>query len=143
MGKRIETAMYAASLNQTSLAALMGVSPQAVQQWISDETAPKRKRLEKLAQVLRVSVAELVTDCPTTGSIPDIANLMLNASPATQDILKTLERGMQEGRLSQDDIKLLEIIAKRLIGNTVKKTAEDSASYGKLFDEAKKNHPTE
>jgi transcriptional regulator with XRE-family HTH domain len=143
MGKRIEAAMYAASLNQTSLAALMGVSPQAVQQWISDETAPKRKRLEKLAQVLHVSVAELVTDHPPSSSMTDIANLMLHASPATQDILKTLERGLQEGRLSQDDIKLLEAIAKRLIGNTVKKPAEDSASYGKLLDEAKKDHPPE
>lgn len=69
--------------------------------------------------------------------------LMLHASPATHDILKTLECGLQEGRLSQDDIKLLEAIAKRLIGNSAKKPTENSASYGKLLDETQKNHPAE
>jgi SOS-response transcriptional repressor LexA len=61
MGKRIESAMLAAELNQTTLAGLMGVTPQAVQQWISGETSPKGKRLELLAEVLRVSAYWLLT----------------------------------------------------------------------------------
>jgi len=51
----------------------------------------------------------------------DIAGLMPHASPATQDILQTLERGLQEGRLNEGDIKLLETIAKRLIDDQSRK----------------------
>jgi phage repressor protein C with HTH and peptisase S24 domain len=62
MGKRIESAMFAAEHNQTTLAAAMGISPQAVQQWISGETSPRGMRLKKLADVLHVSISYLVDD---------------------------------------------------------------------------------
>lgn len=61
IGKRIESAMLAAGLDQTSLAACFKISPQAVQQWISGETSPRHKRLVKLAELLSVSVAWLLT----------------------------------------------------------------------------------
>ena len=62
MGNRIEAAMLNARLNQTSLAELMGVTPQAVQQWIKEGgTSPKGKRLSTLAAVLKVSVDWLIT----------------------------------------------------------------------------------
>lgn len=53
--------MMAANYTQTSLATEMGITPQAVQQWIAGQTAPRGKRLEKLANVLGVSLNWLIT----------------------------------------------------------------------------------
>lgn len=61
MAYRIETAMAAAKFTQTSLAEVMGVTPQAVQQWVSGQTAPRGKRLEQLAKILDVSLNWLLT----------------------------------------------------------------------------------
>jgi transcriptional regulator with XRE-family HTH domain len=41
-------------LNQSQLAELIGVSPQAVQQWESGATQPRGKRLSKIAEVLKL-----------------------------------------------------------------------------------------
>jgi HTH-type transcriptional regulator, cell division transcriptional repressor len=43
------------NLNQSQLADLLGVSPQAVQQWESGATQPRGKRLSKIAEVLKLS----------------------------------------------------------------------------------------
>lgn len=42
------------NLNQTQLAELVGVSPQAVQQWESGATLPRGKRLNRIAEVLQL-----------------------------------------------------------------------------------------
>ncbi|ARO87725.1 XRE family transcriptional regulator [Nitrosospira lacus] len=44
-------------LNQSQLAELVGVSPQAVQQWESGVTQPRGKRLNKIAEVLKLPPA--------------------------------------------------------------------------------------
>lgn len=56
IGKALETAMRMANLNQTELANRMGVTPQAVQQWVSGLTSPKGKRLQLLAKILKVDI---------------------------------------------------------------------------------------
>ena len=45
------------NLNQSELAELVGVSPQAVQQWESGATQPRGKRLNKIAEVLKLPPA--------------------------------------------------------------------------------------
>src|SRR5687768_18256357 len=45
------------NLNQSQLAELVGVSPQAVQQWEAGATQPRGKRLNKIAQVLKLPPA--------------------------------------------------------------------------------------
>ena len=45
--------------NQSELARFCGLSPQAVQKWISGETAPRGKNLIKAAEFLGVSPIEL------------------------------------------------------------------------------------
>lgn len=45
--------------NQSELARHVGVSPQAVQQWIAGETSPRGKNLVKVAEFLGVSPSEL------------------------------------------------------------------------------------
>ena len=47
------------NLNQSQLAELVGVSPQAVQQWESGATQPRGKRLNKIAEVLKLPPALL------------------------------------------------------------------------------------
>jgi phage repressor protein C with HTH and peptisase S24 domain len=64
MGNRIEAAMLKTQppLNQTSLAEIMGVTPQAVQQWVIGKTQPRGKRLIALASALNTDVNSLMTD---------------------------------------------------------------------------------
>lgn len=52
IGKRIALRREKLGLNQTELAARMGVSPQSVQQWESGRTTPRGRRLELLSSVL-------------------------------------------------------------------------------------------
>lgn len=67
--QRIKRLRKAKGLNQEELGKAVGVSRQAVQKWESngkDRTAPKREIQSKVAFVLGVTVAELVTG--TTGA---------------------------------------------------------------------------
>jgi SOS-response transcriptional repressor LexA len=60
MGQRIERLLGDKNGgNQSELARFVGVSPQAVQQWIAGETSPRGKNLERAADFLNVSPAEL------------------------------------------------------------------------------------
>ena len=63
MRHNIETAMRKEGINQTTLAELMGVTPQAVQQWLKEGgTNPKGKRLKKLASVLKTDINWLMSE---------------------------------------------------------------------------------
>lgn len=60
MGQRLERLLGEKNGgNQSELARFVGVSPQAVQQWIAGETSPRGKNLERAADFLNVSPAEL------------------------------------------------------------------------------------
>lgn len=61
MASRIESALAKEGLNQSELAGLLSISPQAVQQWTKGKTAPKGKRLTELAKILNVSVEWLIS----------------------------------------------------------------------------------
>lgn len=61
MNNRIEAAMRDAGHTQTSLAELMGVTPQAVQQWVKGKSHPKGERLKRLASILKADVNWLIT----------------------------------------------------------------------------------
>jgi transcriptional regulator with XRE-family HTH domain len=54
VAKIIRDAREKLNLNQSQLAELVGVSPQAVQQWEAGATQPRGKRLNKIAEVLRL-----------------------------------------------------------------------------------------
>lgn len=55
LGQRLATRRKELDLSQTDIAERLGVTPQSVQQWESDRTAPRNKRLESLASVLMCS----------------------------------------------------------------------------------------
>ena len=61
IGKRIALLRKEKGLTQEDLANAMGVSPQAVSKWENDQTCPDISALPKLAQLLEVSVDELLS----------------------------------------------------------------------------------
>lgn len=70
MAKRIADLLQAKNGgNQSELARYVGVSPQAVQQWISGETSPRGKNLTKLAEFLGVTPARIQYGTENGGSV--------------------------------------------------------------------------
>lgn len=61
LGKRIAMLRRQKGLKQDDLAERLGVSPQAVSKWENDQTCPDISLLPKLAQLLGVSVDELLS----------------------------------------------------------------------------------
>ncbi len=59
-------------LNQSQLAELVGVSPQAVQQWESGATQPRGKRLNRIAEVLKLPAALMHFGGAHPGTTPEI-----------------------------------------------------------------------
>lgn len=74
IAERIKELRERRGMSQSELARLVGVSPQSVQQWEKpDGTAPKRARIAKVAEVLGVSVPDIVTD---GGNLPPMRKEM-------------------------------------------------------------------
>ena len=61
IGKRIAALRREKGLKQDDLAQMLEVSPQAVSKWENDQTCPDIALLPKLAQILGVSVDELLS----------------------------------------------------------------------------------
>ena len=61
LGKRIAALRKEKEMKQDTLAEALGVSPQAVSKWENDQTCPDISLLPKLAQLLGVSVDELLS----------------------------------------------------------------------------------
>ena len=59
-------------LRQTDLGDLLNVSYKTVQRWEADKTSPRREELQKLAEVLKVPVAELLSDSPTPAPVMQV-----------------------------------------------------------------------
>ena len=72
----------------------------------------------------------------------NLAALIATSSPNTRSILETLAKADIEGRLTDQDLKLLESIIQHLTSPQPSKQTE-KPSYGKLLDEAEKNKPIE
>lgn len=79
--ERIEHAMHLRDVNQTQLAKLVGVSPQAAQKWLSkgsDGTTPRMPKIKKIAEVLAISEAWLLTGQGSPDSDEDLRQDVLN-----------------------------------------------------------------
>ena len=61
LGKRIAALRKEKEMKQDTLAAALGVSPQAVSKWENDQTCPDISLLPKLAELLGVTVDELLS----------------------------------------------------------------------------------
>ena len=60
LGKRISTLRHEKGFKQDELAEKLNVSPQAVSKWENDQTCPDISLLPDLAQLLGVSIDELL-----------------------------------------------------------------------------------
>lgn len=95
---RIKAARVAKVLSMEQLAAEVGVSYQTVQQWENGKTAPKRKRLEKVASTLGTTPEHLLFGTDSDGN-PDHAPILLVDAKASA--------GRGEIIMSQDASKVL------------------------------------
>ena len=105
IGERIEKLLQAKNGgNQSELARFVGVTPQAVQQWISGDTAPKGKNLEKVADFLCVSRAFLsygvIEGKPAKISTKGITGMVVEPGPDIQGIVPLISH-VQAGEWSE------------------------------------------
>lgn len=85
IAKNIKKAREAAGLNQSELARLLDISPQAVQKWEAGETLPRGRRMEQLCRVLNVSVGELMD-----GNVSSSGLRLVSDRPGVPSIGKTV-----------------------------------------------------
>lgn len=106
--ERIKLARERADLNQSDLAGLMGITPQAVQNWEYGKTAPKLSRLKKLAQVLEVSEEWLITG---QGAINKKVINSADDQKTEDEIISILSQ--LDGQRREDAISLLKSMLKQ------------------------------
>lgn len=132
-------------LNQSQLAKLIGVSPQAVQQWESGATQPRGKRLNKIAEILKLPLAQmhfgLPLPLPQSGQVAETTPLpsgsgkaisgksskVAAAAPVSnrEALIKEVANAMR--RMSDKDAFRLLTISKALIAAELDEEAEEAA----------------
>ncbi|SFH60345.1 DNA-binding transcriptional regulator, XRE-family HTH domain [Nitrosospira sp. Nsp14] len=135
------------NLNQSQLAELVGVSPQAVQQWESGATQPRGKRLNKIAQVLKLSQALMhfgassepsdegaIARVGASGRENAVAAVVAGAgaAPSRSDDNDPLISQVIEAmrRMSKEDAARLVTISKALVGENVAEEKRAAAEAG-------------
>jgi transcriptional regulator with XRE-family HTH domain len=129
------------NLNQSQLAELVGVSPQAVQQWESGATQPRGKRLNKIAEVLKLppslmhfggpseasgAAAGVVASAPGNTSVESGAGVAASAALLDNDpLINQVVEAMK--RMSKEDAVRLVTISKALVGENVAEGARQTA----------------
>ena len=141
------------NLNQSQLAELVGVSPQAVQQWESGATQPRGKRLNKIAEVLKLPPAlmhfgtfPLKTEIeanpdaiPGAGAVTDPAspqhgrktldesskNITERPVSSKDTLIREVINAMQ--RMSREDAARLVTISKALVGDGSDEESKEAA----------------
>lgn len=154
LGKRIAMLRHQKELKQETLANALDVSPQAVSKWENDQTCPDISLLPRLAELLEVSVDELLSgkkeDLATTVKVlppeerKDIKELMLRVVVDSADgdrvrvnlpmalVQVALEMGMEmpqisgNGALKNVDLaQILAMVQQGAIGNFVEVESSD------------------
>ena len=68
LARTIATAREKRGMNQSELARAVGVSPQAVQKWEAGASVPRANKLKAIAEVLGISIREIVPTRATPGT---------------------------------------------------------------------------
>ena len=163
LGKRIADLRHEKGWKQDELAEKLGVSPQAVSKWENDQTCPDISLLPSLANLLGVSVDELLSgkkdDEPEVKILPEserkeIKNMILRIVVTDNDgdvvrvnlPLSLIEVAMESGvDLSQftggnealkniDLHKMMDMVRNGAIGNLIEVESADGDSV-KIFVE--------
>lgn len=85
LGTRIKECRLKAGLSQEKLAALLGISRQAVTKWESDQSAPSTDNLFRLAEVLGTTVDFLITSETDNRSVAEQVYQMLTNEEARKE----------------------------------------------------------
>lgn len=132
-------------LNQSQLAELVGVSPQAVQQWESGATQPRGKRLNKIAEVLKLPAALMHFGVTHSGTTPEAevratAKAAKSAGAASGDSSKETEKPVSSNDplikqvvkamqyMSKEDAARLVTISKALVREACGEESETAAA---------------
>ena len=154
LGKRIAALRRQKGLKQEDLANELDVSPQAVSKWENDQTCPDISLLPRLAQLLNVSVDELLSgkkeDLPQTVQIlppeerKDLKDMMLRIVVDSADgdhvrvnipvalVQVALEMGMEMPQVSGnaalkniDLAQIMELVRQGAVGNLIEVDSSD------------------
>ena len=153
LGRRIAVLRKEKGLKQEELAEKLGISGQAVSKWENDQTCPDISLLPKLAQILGVSVDELLSGKqelePTVQMLPaeqrkDIKDMMLRiiVDSAEGDKVRVnlpmalvevaLEIGMEMPQINGNDAlkgidfqKIIQLVQQGVVGNLVEVESSD------------------
>lgn len=153
LGKRIGTLRRQKEWKQDDLAELLGVSPQAVSKWENDQTCPDISLLPKLAEVLGVTVDELLSGKkelqPVVQMLPEeqrkeIKDMMLRVVVDSSDgdkvrvnlpmalVQAALEMGMEMPQVGGSDAlknidlnQIMELVRSGAVGNLVEVESGD------------------
>lgn len=153
LGKRIGALRREKGLKQDELAEKLGISPQAVSKWETDQTCPDISLLPQLAKLLGVSVDELLSgkqeSVPAVRMLPeaerkDIDDMMLRIVIESNDgdhvrvnlplalVKVALDSGIMPSLTSNNDAlksidfaKIFELVKQGAIGNLVEMESAD------------------
>ncbi len=153
IGKRIAALRREKGLKQDDLAQMLEVSPQAVSKWENDQTCPDIALLPKLAQILGVSVDELLSGKqemqPAVTLVPeeqrkDIKDMMLRIMVDSKNgdkvrvnlpmalVQVAMEMGMEMPQISGnaalkniDWMQIMELVRHGAMGNLVEVESAD------------------
>ena len=154
LGKRIAMLRRQKGLKQEDLANELDVSPQAVSKWENDQTCPDISLLPRLAQLLGVSVDELLSgkkeDLPQTVQIlppeerKDLKDMMLRIVVDSADgdhvrvnipmalVQVALDMGMEMPQVSGnvalkgiDLAQIMELVRQGAVGNLIEVDSSD------------------
>lgn len=152
LGKRIAALRKEKNMTQEDLGQKFDISAQAVSKWENDQTCPDITALPKLAQVLGVSVDELLSGKQDTAPVKlvpeaqrkDIKDMMLRVVVDSTDgdkvrvnlplplIQVCMEMGMEMPQISGNNAvkgidlgKIMELVNNGVVGNLVEVESSD------------------
>ena len=153
IGKRIAALRRETGLKQDDLAGMLEVSPQAVSKWENDQTCPDISLLPGLANILGITVDELLSgkqeNAPVVTMVPeqqrkDIKDMLLRITVDSHEgdkvrgylpmalVQVALEMGMEMPQVSGNDAlknidwtKIMELVRHGAMGNLVEVESAD------------------
>lgn len=153
IGKRIASLRREKELKQDELAEMLNISPQAVSKWENNQTCPDISLLPRLAEILGVTVDELLTGKremqPAVVLVPeenrkDIKDMMLRIVVDSADgdkvqvnlpmalVQVALDMGMEMPQLSGNEAmknidlrQILELVQQGAVGNLIEVKSAD------------------
>lgn len=149
--QRLKTAIAAEGMEewgaQARIAKETGVTPKAVSKWMNSESMPSAAKLLALARLLNVRrewlqygdggmrLGSAVQESPPYAK--DIEALAGLATPRSLAVLDRLGQAARQGRLTEEDLDLLDRIASRFEGANKTPLPDTKGSHTRLRDKLK------